>query len=301
MSKTILWLIHPKAGSGRALKWWQARTSHLPEQDYWIVDDKAQNFSSRVLLELQQGRRRWVCVGGDGSLHYLINALIPRLQELKISLNEISIGAVGAGSSNDFHKNPHLQKSQQHFNFTDLVDWNVLQIENQDTGQKIYSLVNASVGLTATANAFFNNPDLFLSLLKKTSVSLAILYASIKSLWSYKAVQMIEPQKVPLLNLGLVKNPCFAGDFRYPCLTEPNDGLISLFMIQGRSRLQAFKGLLNLEKNKYQNIPNADQQILKNFNWQLAEDSWLEVDGELYRGKSFSATCYPEPVRICRT
>src|SRR4030095_9583750 len=53
-----------------------------------------------------------------------------------------------------------------------------------------YFVLNASLGVVAEGNAFFNAPDTALRALKKTSVDLAIAYAAVMSIARFTPIEV---------------------------------------------------------------------------------------------------------------
>ena len=51
---------------------------------------------------LARGTRRFIAAGGDGTVNALLNALLGARGDLPLA--ELELGAIGLGSSNDFHK-----------------------------------------------------------------------------------------------------------------------------------------------------------------------------------------------------
>ncbi len=58
--------------------------------------------AASVREAVAKGERAFIAAGGDGTVNLLLNAVM----ELGSGVTDIRIGAVGLGSSNDFHK-PH--------------------------------------------------------------------------------------------------------------------------------------------------------------------------------------------------
>ncbi len=134
------------------------------------------------LKSFNKGNTDFIIAGGDGSINYFLNHLI-NLVEPDI-LKQIKIGAVGIGSSNDFHKpfqsKNIVEKIPYKLNFKDAVERDVgcLLYEKDGKALKKYFLINASLGITAEGNNFFNNPDFILRFLKKISTQSAIYLRS---------------------------------------------------------------------------------------------------------------------------
>jgi diacylglycerol kinase family enzyme len=97
-------LLNPGAGGGRgrarlARAWPQVVARFDPR----VVElDETGAWRGEVQVALDDGVRHFVAAGGDGTVGALADALWHECD--RVSLPAITLGAVGIGSSNDFHK-----------------------------------------------------------------------------------------------------------------------------------------------------------------------------------------------------
>ena len=95
-------------------------------------------------------------------------------------------------------------------------------------------MLNASLGVVAQGNAFFNAPDKTLRALKKTSVDLAIAYAALVSIKRFTPItlnlslddQPLQPMQ--LTAMGILKKVHFAGGMRYDTPVAADDGMFAV-------------------------------------------------------------------------
>ena len=161
-----------------------------------------------------------VAAGGDGTVNGVLNAILTN--------GAVALGAIGLGSSNDFHKPFAPEK---------CVDGVPVRVDPRtrcarDVGKATliepggatrirYFVLNASVGVVAQGNAFFNTPDRTVRALKKTSVELAIAYAALVSISRFTPIELhvslddrpFRPMR--LTAMGILKRIHFAGGMRY--------------------------------------------------------------------------------------
>ena len=153
----------------------------LPSDCKEVVLEKGVTLKELLQPHLGQKERTLiVSAGGDGSVHYLVNHL---LKDGKEYASNVTLGAIGLGSSNDFLK-PFGEKIKgipvriNYSKGTLLHDTGmVTYMDDANLEQRKFFIVNASVGVTAKANWNFNNPDYFLRFLKKQKTSSTIVYA----------------------------------------------------------------------------------------------------------------------------
>lgn len=203
-----------------------------------IVPNDRNEFPQLVRSEYEKGEREFVAAGGDGTVNALLSGLVTGLtdQERKT----VALGAVGLGSSNDFHK-PFLKSPggipmKLDFHRAPYRDVGVLEFIDGGVKSQQYFLINASVGLTAEANLYFNTPDPFLSFLKRTNTSGAIAWAALRTIVSYHSqrftfqAENALARKILLSNLSVLKSPHVSGTLTYPLAPAYDNGRVSCFL-----------------------------------------------------------------------
>ena len=303
-------LINKNSGGGTARRKWDRVYPRLnlngsTEIFYVGVNGSADEI---VLEALNKGKTDFVIAGGDGSINYFLNHLI-NLVEPEL-LKEIKIGAIGIGSSNDFHKPFHSQNLAENiplkidFNDAVLRDVGCLIYEKNGKTFKKYFLINASIGLTAEGNQFFNNPDFILRYLKKMSTQTAITYAVIKNILTYKNSKIKmeinnESFTANITNLGIIKSPFFTGRLRFQSDPLPDNGLFDVHLYKSLSKVKLLKLFFNLSKNK------ADESFNKKF-WRTNRVSIsseiefaVEFDGEVITTKNAEFSVIPRLIKVC--
>ena len=219
-------LVNKNSGGGMALRKWDRIYRKLElngSTETFIVgvNGSADKF---ILDSIKKGKTDFVIAGGDGSINYFLNRCIELLKPT--DLREIKIGAVGIGSSNDFHKPFHSNNTIENvpykINFKDAVERDIgcLLYEKDGKTFKKYFLINASLGITAEGNNLFNKPDFILGYLKKLNTQSAITYTVIKNILTYKNFKVTiggtnESFTANISNMGILKSPFFTGKLRY--------------------------------------------------------------------------------------
>jgi diacylglycerol kinase family enzyme len=303
-------LINKNSGGGTAERKWNLVYPQLnlngSTKTYFVgANDSSNEF---ILEALNEGKTDFVIAGGDGSINYFLNHLL-NLADPEI-LKEVKIGAVGIGSSNDFHKpfrsKNIVEKIPFKLNFKDAIhrDVGCLIFEKDSKTFKKYFLINASLGITAKGNNFFNNPDLILRFLKKINTQSAITYAAIKNIFTYKNFKVTmesnnESFTANVSNLGILKSPFFTGKLRYQSDPLPNNGLFDIHLYESLSKVKLLQLFYNLSKGI------SDTSLNKKF-WRtdritISSDKEfaVEFDGEVITTKSVEFSIIPRLIKVC--
>lgn len=263
---------------------------------------------------IQEGCQRFVAAGGDGTVTLAANAL----QGLKSAC----LGSVALGSSNDFHK-PYQSPGRKsiegipcrlEFEAAFLHDLGEVEfwLPSGQVG-KVFFIINSSLGLSAQANANFNQGGVFFNWIKKTSVNSAIFFTALKQLLTFTKIPIqiqwdqMPLQQAELINLGIIKNHYFAGDLRYDLPQPPDNGLFGFhFFGTGLhafkspvSRLQLIRTFLSLMKGKFNNLPHTLSHPCSEVTFQSAYPISLETDGEVRQVIQAKFTIRSKEIWVC--
>lgn len=303
-------VLNKYSGGGTALKKWERiyKLLNFNGSTETLIPGVNGSTDKLIINSVRNGKTDFIIAGGDGSINYFLNHLI-NLVEPEI-LNEVKIGAVGIGSSNDFHK-PYqskniVEKIPYKLNFKDAIhrDVGCLIFEKDSKTFKKYFLINASIGVTAEGNNFFNNPDFTLRLLKKVSTQSAITYAAIKNIFTYRNFKVTiggknESFTANISNMGILKSAFFTGKLRYQSDPLPDNGLFDLHLYESLSRVKLLKLFYNLSKGL------SDISLNKKF-WRtdritISSDKEfaVEFDGEVITTKTVKFSIIPRLIKVC--
>lgn len=302
-------LLNPNAGGGTAAAKWRRFVAAMPPLgepvDLQYVKHR-QDFPALVAAAAGKGERHFVAAGGDGTVDDLLNALLG----LPLALRRDAIlGAVGLGSSNDFHK--PVEKAANGVPFRMEFD----QARPRDVGRALmrnsgktdlrYFCINASVGITAYGNALFNQPDRILRWLKSHTNGSAITYAALKAIFKYENMPMSvelasgERTTVSLTNLGIVKNPHFSGSLRYDVPSKYNDGLFHLCAATGMGLLGRLHLLWSLSHGVFNGIPGTMCWTAPSLTMESSSPFAVELDGEIRSATRVEFSIIQNCLKVC--
>lgn len=309
MATPVYILINPRAHQGRAWKRWLKIRSQVLEKIPGAKEIVIENgiCLERALAPIQgNGGGSIISAGGDGSVHFLVNTL---LKDPAFDKSRISVGAIGLGSSNDFHK-PFLTSIDRipvRINIEKAACWHdagrLCYIDQERNQKEKYFIVNASFGATAQGNWNFNNPSPVLKWLKKTNTAAAINYTSLSTILKfrnrncqvqYDGVNM----SIPVSNINILKIPFVAGSLHYNQSIQPDDGKMGLNICQDMSRFELFQTLLGLQKGKFIESNKKKSTYIVHFVLESEESVAFECDGETDKATRIEISLIPKAIQI---
>ncbi len=302
-------LLNPAAGGGRGLARW-ARVSRAVEafcRPRVVESDLDGVWRFAIRQEIGDGTRLFVVAGDDGT----VSALVDELARSRgsIPLDQFTLGAVGLGSSNDFHK-PYARR----------VDGIPLRIEpsgcRRDVGIVRFEapdgrrhrrcfLISASVGVVAEANAFFNAGDALQRRLRGAWTGGAIVYAALHTIASWRNLAVrIRTERgtvaASVTNLSVSKTPFVSGGFRYDESVAPDDGLLAVHLCEGMSRPEALGALADLARGRFAGRPKRRHWNAGRVAVSARSPLALELDGEVVQAHRVVFGVLKERIGICR-
>jgi diacylglycerol kinase family enzyme len=308
----MLAIINPTAGGGKALDKWARIEPSLREAVGPIsvfVSQSRQHLEAAMPKMLAVGHRDFLAAGGDGTVNGVLSAIVDNAGD--DLLRKIRVGAIGLGSSNDFHKpfRTCIEKVPCRIDFSMVRPHDICVLDYQDSqggDASRYWFVNASVGIAADANDFFNHPDGLLRFLKRSSTSLAIGYAALRAIFANRPRDLhltvnghdVDPEKVR--NLGFVKNPHFAGSLRYDSPHHPVSGFFHVHRLGALTRGGLLRALARLARGRFAGGQATRSWPALRATVRNGGDPFLvECDGEVVQAQVARFGIHPRTVRLC--
>ncbi len=262
----------------------------------------------QVARALEEGERVFIAAGGDGTVNLLLNALL----NAGLKAEDAVLGAVGLGSSNDFHK-PFRSESFVE-GIPTRMEWkkagacDVIGVRYGSGGGEPatrYCLVNASIGVTAEANALYNSRAKSIALAKRLGHEAAVIVSALLTIGRYKNIPAglgLEGRPLEsfrITNLGVIKNPHFAGGLCYDTIIRPDDGTMAVNLCQGMGKGEAVRALLRLYQKKFSGYSKTRSWTAREFRVQSRKPFALEMDGEVVSAARADFSILPGRMRCC--
>ncbi len=309
----MLIMVNPTSAGGRGMEKWSKIRPALRERlgpfEIVVLSDAAE--IPRIIAEgVDRGETRFVAAGGDGTVNLVASALVRGRSER--DLRRIRLGAIGLGSSNDFHKpsneDDRVGGVPVRLDFGRAAAHDVGFVLYRDEGGRMGSrpwLINSSIGTTAEANGFFNRPDALLRFLKKRSTGLAIAYAAIRTLLlgrSRTVSLSVDGQPASMRtisNLGVVKNPHFTGSLCYDSPYEPRSGRFFIHTLGDLSLPRLMLALAALARGRFTGRPGASSRPATRLVVHSNRPFALEGDGEVVFATDATFSVMPRLLPVC--
>lgn len=307
----ILIIINPRCHQGIGWKrWLSVRDDVLRLLGYPVrelVIEPGIEFTAALSTPHESGRHNFIIsAGGDGTMHYLVNTLMKSAATIS---KDTSLGSIGLGSSNDFLKpfNRMIKGIPVRIDLSGPsikhdVGLAVYHNENNECIHQ-YFVVNASFGVTASANWNFNNPGSILRFLKANSTDLAISYTAITTILQHKNIHCHikfndTEMELALSNINIVKIPFVSGSFRYEQNVKVNDGKLGLHICRDMNKMDLLKILSQLNRGKFELGKKTITEIVKEVHLSSKNPVVFECDGETSLASNVSISVVPNAINV---
>lgn len=310
--QTLDIFINNKANRNTAGLAWEKISPALHQQGYatrvWPVESR-ERLSRQVAEAMTKGGTRLIAAGGDGTLQSLLDAVLTQ-PSIESRQESISLGAIGIGTSNDFHKPAAPERL--------IADY---PCRIRDEGAALNDVVELS-GETATGDAcrhFFlqashagtipetndrltSKPGFFKNLYHLW-YGLALPLAALYTLIFYPGFEgeihvAREQWKGNFSGLTILKRPHIAGQFVFATKRTSADGLVDMALC---SKVGAFRMIQITEAFQKQGFGGHPEVVFKETNEIRATFSTpqsIDYDGELITLRQACWRVHPLKIRI---
>jgi diacylglycerol kinase family enzyme len=304
----MLIIVNERANAGNGATRWRKVEAALKDSGatFDVAPTRSEAEAERAVAEaVRHGHDMVVAAGGDGTVNGVLNAILNNGVD-------VALGAIGLGSSNDFHKpfgkDKCLGGVPVRLDPAQAIRADVGKATLTDpsgTARTRYFALNASLGVVAQGNAFFNAPNSTLAALKKTSVDLAIAYTAIVSIIRFRPIELkvslddqpLQPMR--LTAMGILKKIHFAGGMRYDTPVAPDDGMFAVNVWEPMGRWAVVALILALYRGRFTGRKHTQAHRTRRVRITADSPIDFELDGEVSKVSEADVSVVPRAVRLC--
>jgi YegS/Rv2252/BmrU family lipid kinase len=294
-------VINPTSGNGAAKKKWPAIYTELNHQNFnfeYAFTTYAKHSIVLIQNALKQGYTKLICVGGDGTIHNFVNAVLSL--NLK-NINDIKIGIIPIGTGNDWVKTYNISKNYKEAIKTIKAEKTIFQdigkIQITDNKKIIYFNNLAGIGFDGyVVNKVHRYKNLGF---------LAYFFGAIVSLTSYKRSNLkislnntVIKSKTLMLLIGLCKYS--GGGMQLTQNPDATDGLFDITFVESITLftiLTHIKGLFNGSITKLNCVKNFKSTTISIYVLD-SQETYIQADGEIIGSGNFSVSILPKALQF---
>lgn len=296
MGATWFVIINPTSGNGAAKKQWNPIYNELKKQqfdfDFSFTEHKKHSVEL-IKNALKQGITKFICVGGDGTLHTMVNGILSLNPS---NLSEIKLGIIPVGTANDWVKTYKISNDYKKAIQTIKEEFTV----KQDIGKLLICEPHETIYFNNLAGIGFDGYVVNKVHKFKYLGFLAYLTGALLSIATYKKSTLqikfndVEiKEKTLMLLIGICKYS--GGGMQLTQNSNATDGLFDISHINKISLLTILKnigGLFNGNITNHKLVKNYKTSALKitDLDTQI---TYIQADGELVGSGSFEVEIMP--------
>ena len=283
--KTWFVIINPTSGNGSSKKNWPKIQQLLEAYNFdfqFAFTEHAKHSSVIVKNAIEKGFTNIISVGGDGTLHNIVNGI---MQQSEVPTTSVTVGVIPIGTGNDWiktHKIPtNIEKAIQLIvnGNTKLQDIGKIEFVDQDK-KTVYFINLAGVGFDGHIVSNIEKYKHFGTL----SYFIGALFGlmSFKNFHSKVLLNSEEvSEKTLMILIGLCKYS--GGGMQLTKTPDPFDGLLDISIAKDFSRFDVLKNFTNLFNGKIFNFKKVESHKSDKVTIEIIEEQppYIQADGEL--------------------
>lgn len=293
-------IINPTSGNGAAKKLWPKIEKLLLTYQF----DFTYEFTSHpkhsvelVYSTVNQGVKNIICIGGDGTIHNIVNGVM--LQK-EVPSADINIGVIPVGTGNDWVKTYNIPKDPEEA--IKIIKNGHLQ--NQDIG-KIETASSPSIYFNNLAGIGFDGYVVSIVGKYKHFGALAYLIGAVIGIFSFKnfnASVIVNNTVIKTRSLMVLVGLCkySGGGMQLTKEPDPTDGLFDISIAKDFSKWDILKNITRLFNGSIVHFKKVEtlkaDQISIKIHGNIVP--FIQADGELIGSGEFNVSLIPNAVRF---
>ncbi|MDC9722031.1 MAG: diacylglycerol kinase family lipid kinase [Urechidicola sp.] len=294
-------IFNPTSGNGKSKKYISKIINTLNKEKInfqYAITEYANHEFEIALGQIKKGFKKFISVGGDGTLHNIINGIF---NQTIIATSEIKIAVIPVGTGNDWIKNYGISKN---------ISKNIATIKQentttQDIGKITFTKDNSVVYFNNLAGIGFDGHVVNSINKYKKLGSLSYLIGVFTGFSTYKSKEL----KIEFNNLEIKVNSLMTliglckysgGGMQLTNNSNPNDGLFDITIIKHLSLGVVLLNILKLFNGKIVNHSKVETYKTKEISVSIKDASlpFIQADGELIQSGNFNVYLLPLAIQF---
>ncbi|MBQ0006653.1 MAG: diacylglycerol kinase family lipid kinase [Alistipes sp.] len=298
-------IVNPKAGGGKVEEDWSIIRRELIAHGVLfdaVFTEHRYHAIELTISGIRQGYRKFISIGGDGTLHELVNGIF--LQK-EVPSSEFTIGVISAGTGNDWIR-MHGDISDRQKNIEAILKGQTIRQDivkvtyTESCVQGIRYMVNiGGIGYDSNVCQRCNN----LKLAGRRG-PMVYINSAIKSLigrtFTHSVITVDGKQffQGKYFSIGLGNGRFCGGGMIQTPDAEIDDGLLNITVIKKVSKLRVVLHLKDLFKGTIYNIDGVIHTTGKKITVSTSSPDRVEVDGEVVGETPVTFEILPQALKV---
>ena len=302
---TWIAVVNPNAGGGRVATEWPVLSNKLKSRGFVfeeVFTTHRYHAVELVIYALKRGFRKIISVGGDGTLHEIVNGLFYQ-QEVPVS--DVTLAVLPAGSANDWTRMYRIPRDYDKAIDTIIDGRTVLQdvgrVEYVQAGvRNVRYMVNvAGVGLDANICWYCNAAKN-----KGRSGDMAYVKAAFKALLGRRSKRgkVVADGKNfftgRIFSVGFGIGKYSGGGMMQVPDAVADDGLINLMLARKVSKLKFLFLFKRLFKGTIYSVKEVSHKMIRKVSVITRHPDRVEIDGEVVGTTPMTMDVLPQALRV---
>ena len=264
-SERTVVLVNPEAGGGQAVKIARAARDYLAEVGYPADFEEAasaEELRQKAREAVAAGCRHIVALGGDGTVHHVINAVrqAPQMAEAETGMvrrNDaaVAFGIIPCGSGDDFADNLGLPRDPLAASNV-LLKGRVRRVDAAEIAGEVYACIGG-IGLDSMANRIANEAPSWLR------GQWRYLLAALRVLPDFRPMRFelrVDGKKVTgeMTSVLVANARSFGSGFRVAPRARLDDGLLDVCLFRAMSRARMMEVLPQAVRGEHLSLPEVE-------------------------------------------
>tara|TARA_R110002110_G_scaffold2802_8_gene13833 strand:+ start:305 stop:1219 length:915 start_codon:yes stop_codon:yes gene_type:complete len=286
-------IMNPTSGNGKSKKIWREISDELKKQHIsfsFTFTDYSKHEEELVETAIKNGFTKIISVGGDGTLHHVVNGI---MKQKLVETNTIQLAVIPIGTGNDWVKTYNIPTKIENSITIISKEKTILQdVGKLETENNIINYFTNVAGIGYDGYVVHKLKNL------KRFGGIAYLLSGLAGLLLYKPVDFtieINEKKFQEKCLMVIFGNCkfSGGGMQFTKDVNPSDGLLDITIAKNLTLLDMVLNLLKLYNGKivhHKKVETYKTNTLKVIPTSTAENPFIQADGELINTGSVSVS-----------